>query len=77
MVEFDLDCLEMCGKLALEDKENHDGEDASDVEESSETSEDENVEKPTVASKLVSKMESLVVEEKSEINLRPKIIELD
>ena len=83
MVEFDLECLEMCGKLALEDKDKLEREESSD-EESSEISQEEEEGvgdnkkvNSIVSSKLVSEMESLNVDENSKTVLRPKIIELD
>jgi len=88
MVDFDLECLEMCGKLALEDKDKHETEESSE-EEYSETSigegeeEEEKEEKkdkklkPITENKLISRMESLKVDENSKTNLCAKIIELD
>jgi hypothetical protein len=82
MVEFDLECLEMCGKLALEEKDKLEREESSDEESSGISQEEEAVEdnqkiNAIVSRKLVSEMESLNVEENSKTVLRPKITELD
>ena len=66
MINFDLECLEMCGQLALEEKDK--SESSCDEESECETNTNE---KPDV--ELLSEMKSLKIEE----NPRPKIIELD
>lgn len=66
MVEFDLECLEICAKSALEDKNNLASDDDDDSSESSESE-----------SEIISDLNSLKIDSNEEKLSRPKIIELD
>ena len=85
MLDFDLECLEMCAKSTLEEKEKHDNEpkEISSSDTSSESEDEDEVEESNQntfknLNEFVSDMDSLNLgETKSSANLRPKIIELD
>ena len=84
MLDFDLECLEMCAKLTLEEKDRRDNDQnqMTSEEESSESDDDDDEEleeKNQQTSKILpEKMECLKLDEiQSNSNSRPKIIELN
>lgn len=78
MVGFDLECVELAGKLAIEEENNSEEESGDEEHDFDEIDANDNVNKKTDS--LVTKLANLELEETSQISKKesnPKIIELD
>ena len=77
MVDFDLECLEICGKLALDSENREESEDSESESSSRNYSSDEEESENKEASSLEFGLSALKIDSNQNRNNKPKIIELD